>query len=88
MLTSFEAFFRDEYFPRCRDTIGARDMADGDLWYAHELEVHTTTAMTAREIHDTGLAEVARIRAEMMEVIARTAAGARGTRVRRGTSPR
>lgn len=72
MLTSFEAFFRDEYFPRCRDTIGARDMADGDLWYAHELKVHTTTARTAREIHDTGLAEVARIRAEMMEVIART----------------
>ncbi|MFM1823912.1 MAG: hypothetical protein RI967_2178 [Planctomycetota bacterium] len=72
MLTSFEAFFRDEYFPRCRDTIGARDMTDGDAWYAHELKVHTTTAMTAREIHETGLAEVARIRAEMMEVIART----------------
>lgn len=72
MLTSFEAFFRDEYFPRCRDTIGARDMADGERWYAHELKVHTTTAMTAREIHETGLAEVARIRAEMMDVIART----------------
>ena len=71
-LTEFEAFFRDEYLPKCRETIGARDMKDGDAWYAHQLRVHTTTAMTARQIHETGLTEVARIRAEMMQVIART----------------
>ncbi|MFM7051339.1 MAG: DUF885 domain-containing protein, partial [Planctomycetota bacterium] len=71
-LTQFEAFFAGEYLPACRDSIGASDMKDGAAWYAHQLRVHTTTSKTAREIHDTGLAEVARIRAEMMQVIART----------------
>jgi len=72
VLTEFEAFFIAEYLPKCRDSIGARDMRDGAAWYAHQLRVHTTTSMGAREIHETGLAEVARIRAEMMQVIART----------------
>ena len=71
-LTEFEAFFAGEYLPRCRDSIGASEMKDGAAWYAHQLRVHTTTAMTAKEIHETGLAEVARIRAEMLAVIART----------------
>jgi uncharacterized protein (DUF885 family) len=71
-LTEFEAFFITEYLPKCRETIGASDMKDGAAWYAHQLRVHTTTPMGAKEIHETGLAEVARIRAEMMQVIART----------------
>ncbi len=71
-LTAFEVFFTNEYLPKCRESIGARDMKDGAAWYAHQLEVHTTTALSPKEIHDTGLAEVARIRAEMLAVIART----------------
>ncbi len=72
VLTEFESFFASDYLPRCRESIGASEMKDGAAWYAHQLKVHTTTAMSAKEIHETGLAEVARIRAEMMEVIART----------------
>lgn len=71
-LTEFELFFTSEYLPKCRASIGARDMKDGAAWYAHQLEVHTTTSMSPEEIHKTGLAEVARIRAEMLAVIART----------------
>ncbi len=71
-LTLFEAFFVHDYLPRCRETIGASDMTDGAAWYAHQLKVHTTTALTAKEIHEIGVSEVARIRAEMLEVIART----------------
>jgi len=71
-LTEFEAFFANEYLPKCRETIGARDMKDGAAWYAHQLVVHTTTSLTPKEIHETGLSEVARIRAEMLAVIART----------------
>jgi uncharacterized protein (DUF885 family) len=71
-LTQFESFFADEYLPKCRESIGASDMKDGAAWYAHQLRVHTTTGMSAREIHETGIAEVARIRREMMDVIART----------------
>lgn len=71
-MTEFEVFFANEYLPKCRESIGASAMKDGAAWYAHQLRVHTTTDMSAQEIHDTGLAEVARIRAEMMQVIART----------------
>jgi uncharacterized protein (DUF885 family) len=71
-LVLFEAFVRDEYLPKCRDTIGASAMKDGAAWYAHQLRVHTTTDRSADAIHKTGLSEVARIRAEMMQVIAKT----------------
>ncbi len=72
VLTEFEAFFIEEYLPHCRATIGASDMKDGAAWYEFQLQLHTTTKLTAKEIHETGLAEVARIRSEMMSVIART----------------
>ena len=47
-------------------------MSDGAAYYAYQLRVMTTTPMTAQEIHDLGLSEVARIRAEMLEVIRRS----------------
>ena len=65
-------WLRKVYLPACRDTVAASDLPDGRAWYEHSLRVHTTTDMTADEIHRTGLAEVARIRAEMMRTIART----------------
>jgi uncharacterized protein (DUF885 family) len=71
-LALFATFAREEYVPRCRETIGASDMKDGRAWYEHQLKVHTTTDRSAEAIHAAGLAEVARIRAEMMQVIART----------------
>jgi uncharacterized protein (DUF885 family) len=45
--------------------------------YAYNVKWHTTTAMTPQEIHETGLAEVKRIRAEMDRVIA--ASGFKGS---------
>jgi uncharacterized protein (DUF885 family) len=65
-------FVRDEYMPRCRTTIAVRDLPDGEAFYAHQLRVMTTTDMTAREVHELGLREVARIQDEMMAVIRRT----------------
>lgn len=44
---------------------GAWKLPDGDKYYDLQLERMTTTAMTADEIHDLGLREVARIHAEM-----------------------
>ena len=71
-LGALRAWLVGTYLPACRDTVGALHLPDGTEWYDHALRVHTTTAMTAGEIHDTGLAEVRRIRAEMLEVIRRT----------------
>jgi uncharacterized protein (DUF885 family) len=62
----------ETYLPACRDTVGAMHLPDGKAWYEHALRVHTTTSMGAKEVHETGLAEVARIRAEMLSVIRRT----------------
>ena len=42
---------------------------DGDAYYASRLAYHTTTTMTAAEIHDFGIAEVARIHGEMRAIM-------------------
>lgn len=66
------AFVENEYIPACRDTIGAAQGVDGIGFYEHQLRHHTTTKLTAQQIHEIGLAEVARIKAEMMRVIDET----------------
>lgn len=68
-LISLRDLLDEEYIPECRSTIAAADWPDGEAYYAYRLKVMTTTDMTAKEIHELGLKEVARIRAEMMEVI-------------------
>jgi uncharacterized protein (DUF885 family) len=65
-------FLEEEYVPSCRESTAATARKDGEAYYAHCLAEHTTLAPTAREIHETGLAEVARIKAEMLQAIART----------------
>ncbi|MFO0837131.1 MAG: DUF885 domain-containing protein [Phycisphaerae bacterium] len=65
-------YFTNEYLPRCRESIAATDWPDGEAFYAYSLRSMTTTDLTARQIHEIGLREVARIRAEMMTVIRAT----------------
>ena len=61
-------FIRDEYLPACRDSVGWSGLPDGAAWYDFEVAGSTTTTMTAAQIHELGLAEVARIRGEMEQV--------------------
>jgi uncharacterized protein (DUF885 family) len=68
----FGEFLRDEYAPKCRETVGYSQGVDGPAAYDLALRRHTTTKLTAEQIHALGLSEVARIHAEMMGVIART----------------
>lgn len=63
---------RETYIPACRDSVAASASVDGLAYYEHQLRRHTTTTMSAEEIHQLGLREVARLRAEMLTVIART----------------
>ena len=65
-------YFEETYLPRTRETIALRDLPDGEAWYAFNVRQSTTTSLTPREIHDIGLQEVHRIRAEMDGVIARS----------------
>lgn len=62
------AFFRDEYLPQTRTTLAAEEMPDGAAYYQQQIEQYTTLDLTAEEIHQIGLEEVARITAEMEKV--------------------
>lgn len=63
------AFVADEYLPACRDTVSLAALPDGQAWYAFRAETSTTTKLSPAEIHDIGLAEVARIHGEMQQVM-------------------
>jgi uncharacterized protein (DUF885 family) len=68
--SKLQRFFEDEYRPAARKTIGATDLPQGREYYAALVRYFTTLpGATADEIHKTGLAEVARIRAEMDAII-------------------
>jgi uncharacterized protein (DUF885 family) len=65
-------FFTKEYLPGARDTVGASDMVNGRELYDFLVRHFTTGTAPAEEVHRIGLAEVARIRAEMETVIRQT----------------
>lgn len=62
-------FFADEYLPATRTTVGAWDLPEGREFYAHRARTFTTTDLTPDDIHGIGLSEVARIRAQMEDII-------------------
>ena len=65
-------FYKKEYLPHCRKTVGASALPGGAAWYAFRVRQETTTDKTPDEIHQLGLSEVKRIRAEM-ETVAKQA---------------
>ena len=62
-------FVVEEYLPASRDTVGIWDTPGGEAWYQKRIAWFTTTDLTADEIHEIGLKEVARIRGEMQRII-------------------
>ncbi len=48
---------------------GVWKLPDGEAYYAHQLRNYTTTKMTPDEIHQLGIADVARIEAEMDAIL-------------------
>ena len=74
----FRNFFVKEYLPACYDQVGAWQLPHGDELYAFDVRHYTTTNQTPEQVHETGLREVARINAEMQQVMAKT--GFKGSR--------
>lgn len=75
VLTSYQGymdFFVDEYKPNARAKIGVASTPNGEAFYQNRVKHYTTTDMTAKDVHELGLREVKRIRAEMDEIIAST----------------
>jgi uncharacterized protein (DUF885 family) len=64
-------FMREEYLPGARQTLGASDQPNGKNYYAALVRYYTTLKDATPEfIHQKGLEEVSRIRAEMDAIIA------------------
>jgi len=57
-----------DYLAKSRETSGISAIPEGKAYYKHLIKRYTTTDMTADEIHELGLKEVARISAEMEKV--------------------
>jgi uncharacterized protein (DUF885 family) len=67
----FQTFYTSQYAPKCRKAVGVSALPGGKEYYAWRVKVMTTTEMTPEQIHQLGLSEVARIRAEMAQVLQR-----------------
>lgn len=61
-------YIKADYLPHCRSTAGIGVLPDGQAAYASTIRWNTTTDLTAEQIHEIGLKEVARIKAEMQKV--------------------
>ena len=65
-----KTFFEEEYFPNTRKGLGVSTTPNGKEFYQNRINFYTTsTKYTAEDIHQIGLKEVARIKAEMKQII-------------------
>ena len=65
-----KTFFETEYLPNTRTSLGVSEIPNGREYYQNRLDYYTTLDLTAEEIHQIGLEEVARINSEMKKIIA------------------
>ena len=68
-LQAFRDYLATTYVPAATTTLGATQLPHGADYYAWSLQHYNTTRMTAQEIHDLGLREVARIDGELNAVM-------------------
>jgi len=62
-------YFVTDYLPACTDSVGVWALPGGETWYQQRIAWFTTTDLTAEQVHQIGLDEVARIRGEMQRII-------------------
>jgi uncharacterized protein (DUF885 family) len=75
---TLKTFYESRYLPAAATQLGASSLPGGQAYYQALLGWYTTTNLDARQIHELGLKEVARINEQMGSVIATT--GFKGTR--------
>lgn len=67
---SLAEFLTMEYMPAATTSLGAEQLPGGEAYYSYQIQTYTTLVdASADEIHQIGLAEVARIRAQMELII-------------------
>ncbi len=62
-------FMRDQYLPHLREGLTAEGWPDGKAYYRAQIRAYATVDLPPEEIHAIGLAEVAKIRAQMAEIM-------------------
>jgi len=68
--TKIGDFLESEYLPACRPEIAATSLPGcGPEFYKACIKFHTSTDLTADQIHEKGIKEVARIEEEMKEIM-------------------
>ncbi|MEP6536974.1 MAG: DUF885 domain-containing protein [Bryobacteraceae bacterium] len=67
-IRSYRSYLQTTYIPKGRDVTPVTEMPNGKEWYAMQVRLMTTTNQTPQEIHDLGLSEVKRIRAELEKI--------------------
>ncbi len=67
-LTKHLTFYQQVYLPHCAQSASISAQPGGAAYYAFRIRQETTTDMSAAQIHQLGLDEVARIRREMVAV--------------------
>ena len=65
---SFISYY-EQLQPKASGNNGVWALPDGEAFYNYAVRLHTTTEMTAEQVHQLGLSEVARIEAEMNEIL-------------------
>ena len=68
-LKKLRAFVAEELLPRAPAEGALRNYPDGQRVYEHLVRVHTTTPLSAQQVHDIGLRELASVRAEMEAIM-------------------
>ncbi|MGB2742673.1 MAG: DUF885 domain-containing protein [Cognaticolwellia sp.] len=62
-------FMVQRYQPNARNNIAATSLPNGDNYYLNRVQHYTTLPISVEEVHNTGVAEVKRIRLEMENII-------------------
>jgi len=65
-------FFTEEYLPAARQSVGASDLPQGRAYYEALVKFYTNLEVTPEQVHELGVKEVARIRAEMDAIMRQT----------------
>ncbi len=66
---AFRDFFQKEYIPGAAKEVGISAQPKGKEFYENRVRYYTTLAMSADEVYEKGLLEVARIRKEMQGIL-------------------
>ncbi|MFT4940582.1 MAG: hypothetical protein ACI88A_003639 [Paraglaciecola sp.] len=66
---NFYDFMVKQYIPNSKSDVAAKSWPNGEAYYNNRSHYYTTTDMSTYDIHQLGLSEVKRIRAQMQQVV-------------------